>query len=167
VLHGAEVDIRADGTLDHPDEVLAELDFVVASLHVSLSQSRDQIMRRLLNAIRNPHVDLIGHPSGRYVPDREPVDADWDEVLRVARETGVALEINANPRRLDLDAQYARRAVQMGIPLAIDSDAHDPHMMDLLDYGIVNARRGWVEARHVINTWSYERFWAWVQARGQ
>jgi len=167
VLHGAEVDIRADGTLDHSDEVLAQLDFVVASLHLSLSQSRDQIMRRLLNAIRNPHVDLIGHPSGRYVPDREPVDADWDEVLRVARETGVALEINANPRRLDLDAQYARRAAQMGIPLAIDSDAHDPHMMDLLDYGIVNARRGWVEARHVINTWPYERFWAWVQARGQ
>jgi len=167
VLHGAEVDIRADGTLDYPDEVLAELDFVVASLHISLSQNREQIMRRLLNAIRNPHVDLIGHPSARYVPDRDPVDADWDEVLRVARETGVALEINANPRRLDLDAQYARRAAQMGIPLAIDSDAHDPHMMDLLDYGIVNARRGWVEARHVINTWPYEQFWAWVQARGQ
>ncbi|MCS6834460.1 MAG: DNA polymerase/3'-5' exonuclease PolX [Anaerolineae bacterium] len=167
VLHGAEVDIRADGTLDYPDEVLSQLDFVVASLHVSLSQSRDQIMHRLLNAMRNPHVDLIGHPSGRYVPDREPIDADWDEVLRVARQTGVALEINANPRRLDLDAQYARRAAQMGILLAIDSDAHDPHMMDLLDYGIVNARRGWVEARHVINTWPYEQFWAWVQARGQ
>ncbi len=165
VLHGAEVDIKADGTLDYPDEVLAQLDFVVASLHVALTQSRAQITQRLLNALQNPHVDLIGHPSARYINERPPVDADWDAVFAMAQRTGTALEINSNPRRLDLDAPYARRAAALGIPLAINTDAHDAHMLDLMDYGVITARRGWVTAEHVINARSFERFMAWLAAR--
>ncbi len=165
VLHGTEMDIKADGTLDYPDDVLAELDFVIASLHVSLSQPRAQITERLINAIRNPHVDMIGHPSARYIPDRDPVDADWDAVFAEAQKNGVALEINSNPRRLDLDAPFARRAVALGIPLAINTDAHSPAMMDDLPYGILTARRGWVEAKHVLNTWSWDAFSAWLTAR--
>lgn len=167
VLHGVELDIKADGTLDYPDEILAQLDFVVASLHQSLSQPRDKIMARLLTAIHNPHVDVIGHPSARYVPDREPVDADWDAVFSAAAQSGVALEINANPRRLDLDAQLARRAIDQGILISIDTDAHDASMMDLLEYGVVNARRGWVAKHQVLNAKPFDEFWAWVQARGK
>lgn len=166
ILHGTEMDIKADATLDFPDEILAQLDFVIASLHVSLGQPRAQITERLLAAIQNPHVDLIGHPSARYVPDREPVDADWDVVFAAAARSGIALEINSNPRRLDLDAPYARRAIEMGIPLSINTDAHSPEMMDDLPYGVTVGRRGWVEAKHVLNTWPLEKFLTWVRARG-
>jgi DNA polymerase (family 10) len=166
VFHGTEMEINADGRLDFPDEVLAKLDFVIASLHVSLRQPRDQITQRLLNAIRNPHVDLIGHPRGQYIPDREPADLDMDAVFAAAKEHGTALEINANPRRLDLEAQYARRAVELGILLCIDTDAHAVDQMDLLNYGILTARRGWVEAKSVINTWPVEQFLAWTHNRG-
>ncbi len=166
VLHGTEMDIKEDGSLDFPDEVLAELDFVVASLHMGLTQKREQVTQRLLNAIRNPHVDLIGHPTARYINDRDPVDADMDAVLQAAKEHNTALEINSNPRRLDLDAQYARQAVEMGVLLAINTDAHSATMFDTLPYGVITARRGWVQAESVINTWDYGRFMAWVQARG-
>jgi DNA polymerase (family 10) len=166
VFHGTEMEINADGTLDFPDEVLARLDFVIASLHTSLRQPREQITPRLLNAIRNPHVDLIGHPRGQLIPNREPADLDMDAVFEAAKESGIALEINANPHRLDLEAQYARRAVEMGIPLAINTDAHQASEMDLHYFGVMTARRGWVEAASVINTWTLEQFLTWVQQRG-
>ncbi|MBZ0279181.1 MAG: DNA polymerase/3'-5' exonuclease PolX [Anaerolineae bacterium] len=167
VFHGVEMDIRSDGTLDYPDEILQQLDFVIASLHFSLRQPREQITQRLLNAIRNPHVDLIGHPRGQLIPEREPADLDMDAVFEAARQHGTALEINANPRRLDLEAQYARRAVELGIPICIDTDAHAADQMDLLYFGILTARRGWVTAKSVINTWPVERFIAWTQNRGK
>jgi DNA polymerase (family 10) len=167
VFHGTEMDINADGGLDFPDEVLEKLDFVIASLHVSLRQERAQVTQRLLNAVNNPHVDLIGHPRGQYIPEREPVDADMDAVFAAAQKSGVALEINANPKRLDLEAPFARRAAEMGILLSINTDAHAPDHFDLLEYGILTARRGWIEARSVINTWSAERFIEWTSNRGK
>lgn len=167
VFHGVEMDIRPDGELDYPDDVLARLDFVIASLHYSLRQERAQITKRLLNAINNPHVDLIGHPRAQYILDREPVDADMDAVFAAAAQRGTALEINANPRRLDLDAQHVRRAVELGIPLAINTDAHSAEQMDLLYFGVLTARRGWVQADDVINTWPVERFVAWLESRGR
>ena len=167
VFHGVEMDIRSDGVLDLPDEVLALLDFVIASLHFSLGQERSVVTRRLLNAIENPHVDLIGHPRGQLIERRAPADLDMDVVFEAALKHGTALEINANPNRLDLEAPYARRAVEMGIPLSINTDAHTAEQMDLLYYGILTARRGWVEARHVINTWPVERFVEWIGSRGR
>lgn len=167
VLHGVEMDIRADGTLDLEDDILAQLDFVIASLHASLRQDRDTITQRLLNAIENPHVDLIGHPRGQLIPDREPADLDMDRVFEAAAEYDTALEINANPHRLDLEAQYARRAAALGIRLAINTDAHTADQMDLLHYGVRTARRGWVEADTVINTWPLERFIEWINGRGK
>lgn len=167
VFHGVEMDIRSDGELDYPDEVLAQLDFVVASLHFSLRQPREQITQRVLNAIRNPHVDLIGHPRGQLLPSRDAADLDMDAVFAAAKEYGTALEINANPRRLDLEAQYARRAVEMGILLCIDSDAHREKDMDLMPFGVATARRGWVQAASVINTWPLAQFTQWIQNRGK
>src|SRR5690606_4796505 len=120
VFLGTEMAIRADGTLDFPDEVLAQLDFVIASLHVGLRQSREQVTERLLNAIRNPHVDLIGHPRGQLIPDRDPADLDMDAVFAAAKEHGTALEINANPHRLQLEAQDTPRDVRLGLILDID-----------------------------------------------
>lgn len=153
LLQGAEVEIRADGSLDYPDVVLAELDVVVASLHTSLRQPREQVTARLLNAIQNPHVDIIGHPSGRLLGYREGADLDWEQVLPAARESRVALEINANPSRLDLDEIYARRAAEMGIPIAIDTDSHAPDQFDLAEYGVSVARRAWLSADQVVTTW--------------
>lgn len=167
LLQGTEVEIKADGTLDHPDEVLAKLDIVIASLHVSLRQPRKEITERLLKVMRNPHVDIIGHPSGRLLPNREGADLDMDAVLASAKDHGLALEINANPARLDLDEVYARRAAEMGIPLTINTDAHSPTDLDLREYGVSVARRAWVEPEAVINTWPVEKITAWLKSRGR
>jgi DNA polymerase (family 10) len=113
VLHGTEMEIRADGTLDFPDDVLSELDFVIASLHMSLNQPREQATRRMLNAIENPHVDMIAHPTGRLLPDRPGADLDLDAVLAAAARTGTIMEINAHWQRLDLRDVHVRRAVEL------------------------------------------------------
>ena len=166
LLQGVEVEILADGSLDYPDEVLAGLDIVTASLHSSLRQPRDKVTERLLMAIRNPHVDIIGHPTGRLLPNREGADLDMDTVLSAAQQSGVALEINAHPARLDLDDIYARRAIEMGIRLAINTDAHSQSDLELLHFGVATARRAWVEPQHVLNTWSTDRLLSWLKARG-
>jgi DNA polymerase (family 10) len=130
---------------------------------VSVRQPRAQVTERILNAIRNPHVDIIGHPTNRLLPDREGADLDMDAVLKAAAETGTALEINANPARLDLDDVQARRAIEMGIKLAINTDAHHPDHMDFLFYGVATARRGWVTAADVINTWTPKKIQDWLK----
>jgi DNA polymerase (family 10) len=164
VFQGTEMEIRTDGTLDYPDEILAELDVVVASLHSGLRQDRAQVTARLLTAIRNPHVDIIGHPRGQLIPNREPADLDMDAVFAAAQECGTVLEINANPHRLDLDDAHAKRAVDLGILLAIDTDSHSADDFEVLPYGITTARRAWVKPSDVINTWPTDQFIAWMQS---
>ncbi|HEX5840361.1 MAG TPA: DNA polymerase/3'-5' exonuclease PolX [Anaerolineales bacterium] len=166
VLHASEVEIRADGALDYPDEFLATLDLVVASLHTSLRQPREKVTQRVINAIRNPHVDIIGHPTGRLIPDREGADLDMDALLAAAAETGVALEINAHPSRLDLDDVYARRAKELGIPLSINTDAHSEADLDMLPFGVATARRAWLEPKDVINCWTKDKLLKWLKKRG-
>jgi len=166
ILHATEVEIKADGSLDYPDEFLASLDLVVASLHTGLRQPREKVTQRLLNAVRNPHVDIIGHPTGRLIPDREPADLDMDAVLAAAAESGVALEINAHPARLDLEDIYAKRAKEMGIPISINTDAHSEADLDMLHFGVATARRAWLTAGDVINTWSTEKLLDWLASRG-
>ncbi|MEO5887098.1 MAG: DNA polymerase/3'-5' exonuclease PolX [Anaerolineales bacterium] len=166
VLHASEVEIKADGTLDYPDEFLATLDLVVASLHTSLRQPREKVTQRVINAIRNPHVDIIGHPTGRLIPDREGADLDMEAVLKAAAETGVAMEINASPYRLDLDDIHARRAKELGIPLSINTDSHSEADFDMLPYGVATARRAWVTKEDVINTWSTKKLLSWLEKRG-
>lgn len=165
LLQGSEIEIRADGQLDFTDEVLAELDIVVASLHTSLRQPRAQVTARLLQAIQNPNVDIIGHPTGRLLPDRAGADLDMDVILQAAAQHGVALEINANPARLDLDDPLARRALELGCLLAINTDAHRPGEFDLVHFGVGIARRAWATPEQVINTWAPERLRAWLEKR--
>jgi DNA polymerase (family X) len=157
ILHGTEMEIRADGRLDYSDEVLAELDLVIASLHVGLGQPREQVTERTLAAIHNPYVHMIAHPSGRMLPDRIGADLDWEAVFKAAVMTGTILEINANPYRLDLRDVHVRRAVELGVTLAINCDAHHADHFDLLPYGIATAQRGWATAGNVINSWPLER----------
>jgi len=163
LLRGTEVEIRADGALDYPDDVLRQLDVVTASMHTSLRQAPEKVTARLLGAIRNPNVDVIGHPTGRMVEGREPAEVDIEAILREARQTGVALEINAHPARLDLDEANARRAAEMGCLLAINVDAHSPSDFELREYGVGVARRGWVPPGLVVNTWPVDRLEAWLQ----
>jgi len=166
VLHASEVEIKADGSLDYPDEFLATLDLVLASMHTSLRQPREKVTERVIKAIRNPHVDIIGHPTGRLFPDREGADLDMEAVLNAAAETGVALEINAHPARLDLDDIYARRANELGIPISLNTDAHSEEDMDLRFYGVAVARRAWLTKDDVINCWPTKKLLDWLKKRG-
>jgi DNA polymerase (family 10) len=165
LYQGAEVEILADGTLDYPEDVLKGLDVVVASLHTSLRQSREKVTKRLLRAIRNPHVDIIGHLTGRLIGSRDAADLDIEAIFAEAADHGVVLEINSNPERLDLNDVHARRAVEVGCKLAINTDAHHTDHYAFRRYGIGTARRGWVTAGDVINSLSLKDFEAWRAAR--
>jgi DNA polymerase (family 10) len=165
LLHGCELEIRADGDLDYPDELLATFDLVVASVHVSRRQPRDQLTRRTLNGIHSPHVDVIAHPAGRMIQTRDDLDLDWDLVYREAARTGTVLEMNGSPHRLDLAVERARRAVAFGCLLSIDSDAHSTAELEYVRWGTEQARRAWVEPQHVLNTRSLEDLLAWVAAK--
>ena len=166
LLAGAEVEVRADGTLDFPDEVLAELDLVVAAVHSGLRQDREQVTARMLAAIRNPHVDIIAHPTGRLIGEREGADLELEPILHAAAETGTALEVNAFPKRLDLCDVHVRRALELGVKLAISSDAHNVNGFGVLPFGVATARRGWATAADVLNALSVEEMMDWAAARG-
>lgn len=165
VLHGTEMEIKADGSLDFPNEVLAELDFVIASLHMGLSQSRAQVTKRALAAIDNPHVAMLGHPTGRLLVDRPGADLDMEAILFAANRTGTILEINANPRRLDLRDSHVRRAMALGVKLAINTDAHKVEQFDLRHYGVATAQRGWATPDAIVNTWSLEKLLAFIRPK--
>jgi DNA polymerase (family 10) len=165
ILHSSEVEIKADGSLDYPDDFLASLDLVVASLHSSLRQPREKITERLLNVVKNPHVDIIGHPTGREIPTREGADLDMEAILQAAAKSGVAMEINAHPVRLDLDDNHARRAKELGVPISINTDAHSEDDYDMLHYGVAIARRAGLTKDDVINTWSADKLVKWLKKR--
>jgi DNA polymerase (family 10) len=156
LLHGIELEIRGDGSLDFPDAVLAELDVVIASVHSGLRQPSERITGRLLSAMQNPYVDIIAHPLGRILGQREESAVDVTALLNGAAQTGTALEVNSIPFRLDLDDIHIRRATQMGIRLAIGSDAHSPGGLDAIAFGVAIARRGWAEPQHVLNALTFE-----------
>ena len=165
LLHGCELEIRADGTLDFEDDLLARFDLVVASVHVARRQSRAELTRRTLGAIRSPHVDVIAHPSGRKIGERDDLDLDWDAVYAEAARTGTALEMNGSPPRLDLAVERARRAMEVGCSLAIDSDAHDTAELDYVRWGIGQARRAWITPSTVVNTRTRADLLAWTAGK--
>lgn len=158
ILKGIECDILEDATMDLPDDVLAEADWVIAVLHYGLKQPREQIDKRLLNAIRNPHVDVIGHLTGRLIGHRPGADTTFDDILKAAADHGVMLEINAHPSRLDLDDIHAAAAKDRGIPIVINTDSHSTQGFDVMQYGVFQARRAGLEAKDVANTESFDVF---------
>jgi DNA polymerase (family 10) len=165
VLAGIEVDILKDGRLDLPDAALAELDCVVAAVHSHFGLSRDEQTERYCRAIANPHVDILGHPTGRQLLARSPVDIDMARVLDAVVEHGVAIEINAQPKRLDLGWRWHRPALERGIKFVIAPDAHGPETIDYLEHGIAMARKGGLTANDVLNTQPVETFRAALGSR--
>ena len=165
LLHGCELEIRADATLDYDDDLLAQYDVVVASVHVGRSQTREQLTQRVLAAIRSPYVDVIAHPAGRKVQGRDDLNLDWDLVFAEAARTGTALEMNGSDHRLDLADQRARRAIATGCLLALDSDAHRIEEFRHLEWAVGQARRAWVEPAMVLNTRSRAELLAWVAGK--
>jgi DNA polymerase (family 10) len=158
VLKGIECDILEKGGMDLPDDVLAEADWVIASVHYGQNQSRQQITERILEALENPHVDMLAHPTGRLINRREPYDVDLDQVMAAAVKYGKLLELNANPARLDLNDVYCAAAKRLGIPIVINTDAHHTSGMDVMRFGVLQARRGGLTACDVANTRSFSEF---------
>ena len=151
ILHGTELEIRADGTLDYPDELLAEFDLVIASIHTGRAQAPEQLTMRALAAVTNPHVDVLAHPTGRIVNRRDPLVLDWPRVFEAAAQNGTALEINGSPR-LDLDDALARAAAGVGARLTVASDAHRTEELDQLRYAVSMARRAWLTPGQLLST---------------
>jgi DNA polymerase (family 10) len=155
VLAGTEVNINIDGSLDYPDEVLEELDWVVASVHTSFRMGEDRMTKRMMAAMDHPLVDVIGHPTGRKILQREPYAVDVEQLVGHAAATGTFLEVNANPDRRDLDDVHARLAAEAGVPIVINSDAHSRRTLRVIRYGVATARRAWLTKKHVANTRSW------------
>ncbi|MGI2326394.1 DNA polymerase/3'-5' exonuclease PolX [Planococcus sp. YIM B11945] len=157
VLSGTEMDILPDGSLDFDDEVLEQLDFVIASIHSSFQQPQEQIMARLLTAMKNPHVDMIAHPTGRIVGQRIGYDPDMEQLLNWAKEYGKIVELNASPYRLDMAVEHLEMAQEKGVPVAINTDAHAIDQLPVMETGVKHAQKAWLKKDHVVNTWPLEK----------
>ena len=165
LLAGIEVDILKTGKLDLDDEVLAQLDVVVASVHSYMSQGRAEMTDRILAALENPYVQILAHPTGRLVLRRDPFDYDMERILDAAKTHGVVVECNAFPDRLDLKDVHLRMAKERGVKIVISTDAHSFAHFPLMKYGVITARRGWVEKKDVVNTLPTEQFLASLRAK--
>jgi DNA polymerase (family 10) len=162
LLCGVEVNILPDGSLDVADEILADLDVVVASVHSNFRQPRDEMTARICRAVASPHVDLLGHPTGRKVEARQPYEVDLEEVFKACLAGHTAVEINASPARLDLNDVFARRARELGLKISIGSDAHRPGELDQMEFGVYVAQRAWLQVDDILNCWKVEKLLAWV-----
>jgi DNA polymerase (family 10) len=163
ILAGTECDILADGSLDFPDDVLAELDVVLAAVHSRHKQSGPEMTARICRALENPHVRILVHPTGRLLGSRDPYDVDLEQVFATAKRHGKAVEINASPNRLDLKDVHARRARDLGLRIAVDTDTHYLSELDHLALGVATARRAWIGPDQVVNTLPLDRLLAWAR----
>jgi DNA polymerase (family 10) len=163
ILAGSECDILADGTMDYPDEVLAELDIVLAAVHARFKQPREEMTRRICRALENPYVSILAHPTGRLIGERDPYDVDLEAIFRTAKAHGKAVEINCYPQRLDLNDIHARRAAELGVLIAINTDTHYLDNLENVRFGVAAARRAWIGPEQVINTWPVERLLPWAR----
>lgn len=163
ILKGTECDILRDGSLDLPDEILKQLDVVGVSVHSLFNLSIEEQTKRIIRAMKNPHADILFHPTGRLIQKREPYQVNMDEIIKTAKETGTVLEIDALPDRLDLKDEYIRKCVEAGVKMSIDSDAHSVTHFGVLEFGIAQARRGWSEKKDIINAWPVEKMFSFLK----
>ncbi len=157
ILFGTEVDIHSDGILDYPDDILKEMDIVIAAIHAGFKQSKEQLTRRIIKACQNKYVHIIAHPTGRLWGAREEYEVDFEEIFKVAKDTNTSMEINSFPQRLDLNDIYSRMAKDFGVKIAINTDAHIAEQLDTMKFGLSCARRGWLEKKDVLNTLSLNK----------
>jgi DNA polymerase (family 10) len=157
ILQGCEANILTDGSIDIKDEALKKLDFVIAGIHSNFKMPKEKMTERIIRAMRNPHLDIISHPTGRILQRRDEYQIDFDKILRAAKETGTILEINSYPERLDLNAENIRRAKEVGVKMVINTDSHHKDQLRFIEFGIAQARRGWAEKGDIINTWPLEK----------
>ena len=167
VFTGCEVDILPDGSLDLPDDLLEQLDVVVAAVHAKMDMPQSAMTKRVLKALAHPAVTILAHPTGRLINHREPSAIDLEEIFRAAKENDIAIELNAQPDRLDLNDLHLFRAREIGVKIAINTDAHSTEQLRFMRYGIDQARRGWLEKRHVLNSMSQPQFESWLKQRRQ
>ncbi|MBA4538318.1 DNA polymerase/3'-5' exonuclease PolX [Bacillus aquiflavi] len=165
ILAGVEMDILPDGTLDYCDELLSEMDFVIASIHSSFSQPRSKIMERLKTALTNKHVDMIAHPTGRLIGRREGYDVDIDLLIELAKQTNTVLELNANPHRLDLSTEHLKKAHEAGVKLVINTDAHKIDTLAHMEVGVAAARKAWVPKTAVLNALETEQLLSFLKEK--
>jgi DNA polymerase (family 10) len=163
LLHGSELNIDPEGSVDWGPEFLSGFDLCVASVHSHFTQSKDEMTRRVVRAMENPHVHVIGHPTGRLINKRQPIELDLDEVFRAAARTGTALEVNGYPDRLDLKDEHILWARRHGVKFAVDTDSHATTHLDLMRYGVATAQRGWLTKDDVINAWPLSRLRAFLR----
>jgi DNA polymerase (family 10) len=162
VLAGTEVDILANSSLDFDDKLLAELDFVIAAIHSGMASSREKVTTRTLKAMDNPYVNCIAHPTGRLIGQREPMDIDIAAVIKHAAQTHTALEVNANPWRLDLKDTHCKMAIESGVKLALGTDAHNIESLGFMGFGVATAARGWATKASILNTFSAAKIKSWA-----
>jgi DNA polymerase (family 10) len=167
VFSGCEVDILPDGSLDLPDHLLEQLDVVVAAVHAKMDMNQSAMTKRVLKALAHPAVAILAHPTGRLINQREPFAVDLEEIFHAAKENGVAVELNAQPDRLDLNDLHLFRAREIGVKIAINTDAHSSEQLRFMSYGIDQARRGGLEKRHVLNTMTQTQLQSWLKQRRQ
>jgi DNA polymerase (family X) len=165
ILSGVEMDILPDGTFDYDDELLADMDLVIASIHSAFSQPKEKIMERLKTALRNAHVDIIAHPTGRIIGRREGYEVDIDMLIELAKETNTALELNANPNRLDLAPEHLRKAQEAGVMVVINTDAHKIDTLIHMEIGVATAKKGWVLKSSVLNALNTDELLAFLHER--
>ncbi len=157
IFKGCETNIMADGSIDIEDKVLAQMDFVIAGIHSQMKMPKVQMTERIINAMKNPNIDIISHPTGRILKKRDEYEVDFEKLLKVAEETRTILEINASPIRLDLNDIRIKKAKQVGVKMIINTDAHKKEQLRFMEYGVSQARRGWTEKKDIINAWPVEK----------
>jgi DNA polymerase (family 10) len=162
ILMGSEVDIKSDGSLDYPDEVLKGLDIVIASVHSGFKMDRESMTRRIVKALQNPFVHALVHPTGRLIGEREAYEVDMDEVIKTAKALGKALEVNSYYLRLDLNDINVRKGTQVGVKMVISTDAHLPDQLGMMRLGVATARRGWAEKKDVVNAMGLKGLSKWL-----
>jgi DNA polymerase (family 10) len=156
ILAGAEVDILPNGSLDYADDILAQMDIVLASIHSNFKMPKEKMTERVISALGNQYVKIFTHPTGRLIGEREGYEIDMEKILQAAKKNGVAIEVNAHPKRLDLTDVYCMRAKELGVKVVIATDAHSADQLELMQYGVITARRGWLEKKDVLNTRSVD-----------
>ncbi len=162
LFKGAEIDINANGSLDYRNQILKQMDIRLVAIHSRFKSPKEEMTKRILKALENPYVNILCHPTGRLINQREPYEADLEKIFQTAKDNNVALEINSHPQRLDLHDIHIKQALEFGCKFAINTDAHSLDHFRFIEFGVAQARRGWLTEKDVINAWPLKKLEKWL-----